>query len=261
MFRKLRSRLTYANVTASLALFFALGGVAAYADNEFTGANIKDGSLTGADVFDNTISGNDITNNSLTTTDIKDFSLGNGDFLTGSVDSRAATDNSLTGADIATQAVGSDEVANDSLTGADIDESTLNLPQTQTTARFVQASGTVGSIYGPRQVAVASLGPHSYAVVADITLTTQGQPSSTAKVTNADCELRGGSTHDSPFLGGSSDRRQRPAGERITRTISMNGGAFGDESGAGAVSVWCTSDDLAESASGQVMLIQLDGFS
>jgi hypothetical protein len=107
-----------------------LAGGTAYAANEWTGANIVDGSLTGADVFDNTVSGADITNgsltgadvfdntlggaditnnsvasadvkdDSLTNADIQNFSLGNGDFLTGSVDSRVATDNSLTGADV-----------------------------------------------------------------------------------------------------------------------------------------------------------------
>ena len=40
----------------------------------------------------------------------------------------------------------------------------------------------------------------------------------------------------------------------------MNGGALGDQAPSAAVSVWCTSDDLAESVSGQVMLIQLDRF-
>src|SRR3954451_9607806 len=50
MCSKLRSHLTYSNVIATLALFFAVGGTSAYAINEWTGANIKDESLTGADV-------------------------------------------------------------------------------------------------------------------------------------------------------------------------------------------------------------------
>jgi hypothetical protein len=83
------------NVIAYTALFVALGGTGAYAANEWTGANIVDGSLTGADIFDNTVSGKDITNGSLTGTDV--------------------FDNTIASAD----------VTNKSLTGADINESTL----------------------------------------------------------------------------------------------------------------------------------------
>ena len=47
--RTLRTRLSYANVTASLALFIALGGTS-YAAVKITGSDVKDGSLTSADV-------------------------------------------------------------------------------------------------------------------------------------------------------------------------------------------------------------------
>src|SRR5688500_13510741 len=99
MLRKLRPRLSFANVTSVLSLFVALGGTSAVA---LTGSNtvfsddiandtfnsptegqggltasdlragsvgnseVADGSLTGQDVFNNTISGADITNGSLT---------------------------------------------------------------------------------------------------------------------------------------------------------------------------------------------------
>ncbi len=64
MLRRLRSRLSYANVVASLALFVALGGVSYAAvklpknsvgsrqikHNAVTGSKVKNGSLTGADI-------------------------------------------------------------------------------------------------------------------------------------------------------------------------------------------------------------------
>jgi len=64
MRKRLRPRLTYANVIATLALFLALGGGAAYAAslgknsvgtkqlkrNAVTGAKVKDGSLSAADL-------------------------------------------------------------------------------------------------------------------------------------------------------------------------------------------------------------------
>ena len=49
MRRALRCRLTYANVTATLALFVALGG-SAYAGLTIDGGDVVDGSLTGRDI-------------------------------------------------------------------------------------------------------------------------------------------------------------------------------------------------------------------
>jgi hypothetical protein len=46
---RVRSKLTYANVTATLALFVALGG-SSYAAIQITGRNVKDSSLTTKDV-------------------------------------------------------------------------------------------------------------------------------------------------------------------------------------------------------------------
>ena len=99
MLRKLFRRLTYANVMSTIAVFGVLAGGTAYAANEWTGANIVDGSLTGADVYDNTISGNDITNNSVASADVKDQSLNTFDvstFLGADI-----VDGSLTSADVA----------------------------------------------------------------------------------------------------------------------------------------------------------------
>ncbi|HEV7481497.1 MAG TPA: collagen-like protein [Solirubrobacterales bacterium] len=48
-------RLTYSNVTATLALFIALGG-SAYAAVEITGRDVVDGSLTGKDIKEKSVS-------------------------------------------------------------------------------------------------------------------------------------------------------------------------------------------------------------
>ena len=76
--RRVRSRLTYANIMSSFAAFLALGGGAAWAANEFTGRNIKDETLTGADV-----KGTGTVNGTLTTGDVKNGSLLKGDFKAG----------------------------------------------------------------------------------------------------------------------------------------------------------------------------------
>jgi hypothetical protein len=54
MSARLRSKLSYANVTATLALFVALGG-SSYAAISITGKNVKDGSLTTKDVKDRSL--------------------------------------------------------------------------------------------------------------------------------------------------------------------------------------------------------------
>lgn len=57
--RKHHTRLTYANVISSLALFVALGGTS-YAALSVTGKNVKNGSLTGADLKDGSVKNADL---------------------------------------------------------------------------------------------------------------------------------------------------------------------------------------------------------
>jgi hypothetical protein len=84
---KLRARLSYANIVASVALFIALGGTS-YAvatgsidsreikNNSVRGADIRNSSLTGADIRNNRLTGADIRNNRLTGGDVLESSLG-----------------------------------------------------------------------------------------------------------------------------------------------------------------------------------------
>ena len=55
----IRSRLTYANVMATIAVFIALGG-SSYAAFTITGRDVKNGSLTGKDIRNNSLSGRDV---------------------------------------------------------------------------------------------------------------------------------------------------------------------------------------------------------
>jgi hypothetical protein len=59
MLERLRGRLTYANVVATLAMFIALGG-SSYAALTVTGENVRNGSLTGKDVKRNSLTGRQI---------------------------------------------------------------------------------------------------------------------------------------------------------------------------------------------------------
>ncbi|HEX8101631.1 MAG TPA: tail fiber protein [Solirubrobacteraceae bacterium] len=75
MRNRIRRNLTYANVMSSIACFFALAGGAAYAANEWTGANIQDGTLTWQDVAPSTLGGGRVADNSLTGADVLESSL------------------------------------------------------------------------------------------------------------------------------------------------------------------------------------------
>lgn len=70
MLGRLRSRLSYANVVASLALFVALGGTG-YAAVTITGKDVKNNSLTGKDIKNSSLGGADVKNGSLLSKDFK----------------------------------------------------------------------------------------------------------------------------------------------------------------------------------------------
>ena len=145
MLQRVRSRLSYANVMSSFALFIALTTGGVYAANEWTGANIVDGSLTAADlavgtigtlrVQDDSLQAVDLKTNSVTASEVLDDSLGKADLGTGSVgwdeiDSGSVTssevyDNSLYAADIATNSIGAPELASNSVDGTNVINNSL----------------------------------------------------------------------------------------------------------------------------------------
>jgi hypothetical protein len=73
---------TYAGVTATLALFIALGG-SSYAALSISGSDVRNGTLTSADVKNGALTGTDVKGGSLTGSDIKNASLGAADFKAG----------------------------------------------------------------------------------------------------------------------------------------------------------------------------------
>src|SRR4051812_5537442 len=118
MFSRIRGRLTYANVMATLAMFVALGG-SAYAVNNFTGADIQDESLTGADIKG--VNGTQTakgTNGSITGADIS------GQPAIAAV-GQTAVDGSINTYDIKDGWVRGVDLQANTLTGTQIDESTL----------------------------------------------------------------------------------------------------------------------------------------
>jgi hypothetical protein len=74
---RLRDRLTYANVVATLACFMALGGTS-YAVLHIGSRDVVDNSLRSRDIRDNTVRSRDIRDRTLRARDLKRDSLGKG---------------------------------------------------------------------------------------------------------------------------------------------------------------------------------------
>ena len=74
MLASLRSRLTYANLMATFAVFIALGG-SSYAAITITGKNVKNSSLTGKDIKNSSLKTSDVKNRSLLAKDFKSGQL------------------------------------------------------------------------------------------------------------------------------------------------------------------------------------------
>ena len=73
MLRKLRSRLTYANVMSSIAVFGVLAGGTAYAANTIGSSDIIDGQVKSVDIGDNEVNSADVKDQSLNTFDVSTF--------------------------------------------------------------------------------------------------------------------------------------------------------------------------------------------
>jgi hypothetical protein len=141
MLSRVRPRLTYANVVATICLFLILGGAGAYAANEWTGTNIVDGSLTGADIQDLSLGLPDYGANSISTGKLKDQDVRTADLR----------DLGVTNPKIAWDSVSSGKVIDNNLTGNDINESTLAVVRKP----LVTRTG-IGTTLAPGQSRLAS---------------------------------------------------------------------------------------------------------
>jgi hypothetical protein len=133
MLRKLRSRLTYANVVATMALFVAVGTGGAYAANTVFSADIVDGEVKSIDIGQNEIGSADVKDNSINTFDVHSF-LGV-DVVDESLTGFDIQDNSLEGGDIGANSIDSDELVDATLDDEDIGQTVL-----------VDFTGTIGVV-------------------------------------------------------------------------------------------------------------------
>ena len=165
MLGRIRCRLSYANVMASVAVFIALGGTS-YAAAKITGADVLYGSLTGNDVKNSSLTTKDIENSSLTgrdiqpssldTTDIADGTLLSEDFGAGELPAATRGPAGPRGDAGADGAPGDDGAAGTGLTSGRINDVAVNAPPQQTFYGY-----SVGVTNGaPGEAAVQTLSPN-----------------------------------------------------------------------------------------------------
>jgi hypothetical protein len=132
-----RSRLTYANVASSLALFVALSTGGAYAANTIGSSDVIDESLLSQDIKNGEVKNTELAPESVLSPKIGTGAVQNSDLGNGAVGTSKLGGNAVTGG----------KVAADTLQGADILESSLGVvPHSSTSSEaFGVIPGSVGT--------------------------------------------------------------------------------------------------------------------
>ena len=112
-----------------IALMLAVTGGTAWAANEWTGDNVVDGSLSGADIQDLSLGTNDYGIGSVFGSRIKDDGVLGSHLVNGTVTRDDVEDNSLTGADILTQSITGPDLFPNTLTRDEIASSSVDAPE------------------------------------------------------------------------------------------------------------------------------------
>jgi hypothetical protein len=143
MLAKLRPRLTYANVMATVAVFVALSTGGAYAANTVFSTDIVDGEVKTADIANQAVNSPKIGNGGVQNADLSANAVTAPKIADGAVDSAKVADGGIQGVD----------VTSNTLTGAQIDESTL-FNDNSLTGDDISNSSTLG---GP-EISESTLG-------------------------------------------------------------------------------------------------------
>ena len=125
MARRLRRRLTFANVCSFIALVFALGTGGAYAANTIGSDDIIDESIQSVDIKNGQVKTADLNTSAVTSPKIANAAVANSNIATGAIDSNSVLDESLTSSDLATDSVGATEVADASIDSGEIVDNSL----------------------------------------------------------------------------------------------------------------------------------------
>jgi hypothetical protein len=188
------------NVTGLIAIFIALGGVA-YANNEWTGANIVDGSLTTADYKNNDIRSGDVRDETLKSPDLATDAIRSDSdcpFPGICFSSSKIADRAVGASEISPGAVGTSEAAPNSLTGSDINESALSAFGLPGPVSYTVGKADTGQICNGycTEGSLQFIPPGTYLLIGKID---PYQTDDSSGVSWVDCQLVAGSdpaTHD-----------------------------------------------------------------
>jgi len=95
MLRKLRPRITYANVVSTIALALAIGGGTAYAATKIGTSSIRYHAVTGSKLATNAVTASKIKTNSVSSSDVRDNTLTSADIRTGTLQASDFAPNQL----------------------------------------------------------------------------------------------------------------------------------------------------------------------
>jgi hypothetical protein len=126
----IRTRLTYANVMSTIAVFLVLGGGAAFAaaqlgKNTVGTKQLKKNAVTAAKIKSGAVNSAKVADGSLTGVDIADGSIGGGDIADLAISTAKLGDNSVNSAKVQDKSLKGGDIADGSITGTQISEGTL----------------------------------------------------------------------------------------------------------------------------------------
>jgi len=135
--RQLRKRITYANVTSTLALFVALGMGSAYAAQQLAPKSVGAKQLRpGA------VTADKLRKNAVTAPKIEELAVKQGKIASAAVTAAKIADGSITSEKIPGNAVTPDKIPNDSLTGVKVNEATLGQVPSANSANVAGFAGS-----------------------------------------------------------------------------------------------------------------------
>jgi hypothetical protein len=114
---RLRKSLTFSNVVAMVALFFALGGSVYAASNKISGTQIKPKSLPGNRIKAKTVTGAQIKPGSIGAPQLKAGAVSAGQIQSGSITGTQIKAGSITGTQIQSGSLGATQINQTTLTG------------------------------------------------------------------------------------------------------------------------------------------------
>ena len=125
MLTRIRSRLTYANVMSTIAVFGVLGTGGAYAADTIGSSDIIDESILSQDIKDLEVKTSDLRNSAVTSLKINNGSVLSAEIGPNAVDGSKVLDDTVPGgglaaADLAADSVGESEIAANAVGGAEL---------------------------------------------------------------------------------------------------------------------------------------------